>query len=67
MLLERWKQQLKIIKLKRTALTLLTLSGAIRRANVEIQFRSSRTIQPMARPHGDSSERGGAGLGQNLR
>jgi len=47
MLLKRWKRQREIIKLKRTALQLMALSGAIRRADVEIQFRSSRTIQPM--------------------
>jgi hypothetical protein len=47
--LERWKLQLQKIKLKRNALELMTLSGAIRRADVEIQFRSSRTIQSMAR------------------
>jgi hypothetical protein len=48
MLLERWKKKREIIKLKRTALQLMALSGAVRRADVEIQFRSSRTIQPMA-------------------
>lgn len=48
MLLERWKRQPETIKRTRTALQLMALSGAIRRADVEIQFRSSRTIQPMA-------------------
>ena len=48
MLLERWKRKREIIKLKRTALQLMALSGAVRRADVEIQFRSSRTVQPMA-------------------
>ena len=48
MLLERWRRQREIIKRKRTALQLMALSGAVRRADVEIQFRSSRTIQPMA-------------------
>jgi hypothetical protein len=56
MLFHHWTRQLKIITQKRTALKLLVLSGAIRRADVEIQFGSSRTIQPMARPHGDTSE-----------
>ena len=48
MLLERWKKQRELIKLKRTALQLMALGGAIRRADVEIQFRSSKPIQPMA-------------------
>jgi hypothetical protein len=48
MFLERWKKQREIIKRTRTALQLMTLSGTVRRANVEIQFRSSRTIQPTA-------------------
>jgi hypothetical protein len=48
MLLERWKRKRAVIKLKRTALQLMALSGAVRRADVEIQFRSSRTMQPMA-------------------
>ena len=60
MLFDHRKQQLKIITQKRTALKLLVLSGAIRRADVEIQFRSSKSIQPMIRPHRDTAERGGA-------
>ena len=48
MLLDRWRKQREIIKRKRTALQLMALSGAVRRADVEIQFRSSRTIQPIA-------------------
>ena len=47
--LERWKVQLQKIKLKQVALELMTLSGAIRRADVEIHFRSPKTIQSMAR------------------
>jgi hypothetical protein len=48
MFLERWKKQREIIKQKRTALQLMALSGAVRRADVELQFRSSRASQPMA-------------------
>jgi len=48
MLLERWKRQRDKIKLKRTALQLMAMSGTVRRANIEIQFRSSRAIQPTA-------------------
>lgn len=48
MFLERWKRQRDKIKLKRTALQLMAMSGAVRRADIEIQFRSSRPIQPTA-------------------
>ena len=47
--LERWKLLLQKIKLKRNALELMTLSGAIRRADIEIGYRPSRVIRSMAR------------------
>ena len=48
MLLQHWKKQRDKMKLKRTALQLMAMSGAVRRADIEIQFRSSRAIQPTA-------------------
>ena len=47
--LERWKLRLQKIMLKRNALELMALSGAIRRADVEIRYRPSRVILSMAR------------------
>ena len=47
--LTRWKLLLQKVKPTRNALELMTLSGAVRRADVEIRYRPSSLTQSIAR------------------